>query len=102
MIIKGNIKDVTKIVFTDPCYDENVWCKYQKTISSPQDFDIEVEISDYHDDNKVIGNDIRMQLFNKKYMLEVSPLVSIEDDLIRYDSNIINQKHYPNLKKISN
>ncbi len=94
MIIKGNIKDVTRIVFTDPCYDENVWCKFQKTISAPQDFDIEVEISDYYDDSKVIGNDIRMQLFNRKYMLDICPLVSIDDGKVKYNSKIITQNDY--------
>lgn len=49
MELKGKIKSLKKLVVSDPYYDKNVFCRYQKNRLGSKEWD--VEIMTYNDDD---------------------------------------------------
>lgn len=85
MKYNGKIKNINHIVVSDPSYEKDVWCRYEKEGIDEKNWLVNLKIEEVEeeiDDFKVSGVEFYMLLKKDKDICEIT------DNNIRYLSNI--------------
>lgn len=56
---KGKIKKLEKIIISDPHYQSDVWCRYDKKLNKIEDWKVEFIIRNYEDNIKIESEDVK-------------------------------------------
>lgn len=57
---KGKIKNLEKIVISDPHYQSDVWCRFEKKLDKVEDWETQFIIRDYEDNIKINNKDVKL------------------------------------------
>lgn len=74
MKFKGVIKDLDKLVVTDPHYKSDVWCRYEKHFANKDNWNVEVLIKEVDEMMKYEGKDLHIQGIDFAIMLKSNKL----------------------------
>ncbi len=94
MIGKGKIKNLEKIVISDPHYEPNVWCRYDKKLDKIEDWLTYFIIRNYEENVKYKGQDIKLSGIEYSILFK-RPNVKCE----LLDVGKIHYQRYTELKK---
>ena len=112
---KGKIKDLRKLILTDPHYDGDVWCCYHKSFDNANNWNVDIVIDDVNYTENYKGSDLNIKgisfqvlLKNENYKL-LSELIELKglDNVSLFPfisiSNVLNVKPFlsDNNKSIS-
>ncbi|MBQ2917085.1 MAG: hypothetical protein IJE59_02785 [Clostridia bacterium] len=60
MKCKGIIKNFSQLVVSDPHYEKDVWCRYEKNIEKPETWNVEIIIKDVDEMQEYKGQEYRV------------------------------------------
>lgn len=60
MKYKGIIKNFNQLVVSDPHYEKNVWCRYERIIEKPETWNVEIIIKDVDEMQEYKGQEFRV------------------------------------------
>lgn len=83
MQVCGVIKNLNKIVVSDPNYNKNVWCRYDRTLEQIMDWKVKIIVQDYDELIDADDEDSRIKGLEYKIFLHRKDiLATLKDDLV--------------------
>lgn len=94
MKYKGKIKELKKLILSDPHYKKGVWCRYQRDFKEKNDWNVTIDLverdyTDKYEDKEYHTQGINIDVFMipDKYNF-LSKFIEIKEDSICYNESV--------------